>query len=108
MWGAACLLAGAVRRAAQDAEPGRATDLWRQARRAADSIGANIAEGAGRRTPEDRLRYFGIAAGSIRETQHHLRLCRNYELIPGPEYLRLIGLTSVTRRMLDALMRRVK
>jgi four helix bundle protein len=37
---------------------------------AADSIGANIAESAGRFYPLDVIRFLHIARGSVRETQH--------------------------------------
>ena len=62
-----------------------------------------IAEGADRPTPADRRRYFGMAIASLRETQHHLRQCREYELLDEHDYMRLAGLSAVTRRMLERL-----
>ena len=41
--------------------------------KAADSIGANIAEGAGRGTPKDNKRFVRISRGSLNETKYWLR-----------------------------------
>ena len=41
--------------------------------RSADGIGACIAEGSGRGTPQDNRRFIGIARGSLYETKHWLR-----------------------------------
>jgi len=41
--------------------------------KAADSIGANIAEGAGRGTPKENKRFVRISRGSLNETKYWLR-----------------------------------
>ncbi|MEM1118239.1 MAG: four helix bundle protein, partial [Bacteroidota bacterium] len=41
--------------------------------RSADSVGANIAEGTGRRTFKDNKRFVHYARGSLYETRHWLR-----------------------------------
>ena len=54
-------------------------DLWTtgtQPVRAADSIGANIAEAAGREREADRRRLFVIARGSFFESEHFLARAR--------------------------------
>jgi four helix bundle protein len=47
--------------------------VGKQIVRAADSIGANIAEGDGRRTYQENRRFVRIARGSLNETRHWLR-----------------------------------
>ena len=47
--------------------------VGKQLVRAADSIGANIAEGTGRGTFVDNRRFVRIARGSLYETRHWLR-----------------------------------
>ena len=47
--------------------------VGKQLVKAADSIGANIAEGTGRGTFVDNRRFVRIARGSLNETQHWLR-----------------------------------
>ena len=51
--------------------------IGKQMGRAADSIGANIAEGTGRGTLQENRRFIRMARGSLYETQHWLR--RSYK-----------------------------
>src|SRR5919106_1474600 len=55
--------------------------VGKQLVRAADSIGANIAEGTGRGTFVDNRRFVRIARGSLNETQHFLRRAYKRQLL---------------------------
>ncbi|SHJ57665.1 four helix bundle protein [Paramaledivibacter caminithermalis] len=46
--------------------------LTSQVRRSANSIGANIAEGFGRKHLKDKKNFYIFARGSVNETIHHL------------------------------------
>lgn len=55
--------------------------IGKQLARSADSIGANIAEGAGRGSFQDNRRFVRIGRGSLHETQHWLRRAYRRQLL---------------------------
>jgi four helix bundle protein len=70
--------------------------------RAADSIGANIAEATGRWHEADKRRLFVIARGSLYETQHWLARAEARGLTTGRPEAQLEDVA----RMLSGLIRR--
>ena len=56
--------------------------LTSQMRRAAVSVPANIAEGFKRRGRMDKVRFLGIAAGSLAELRYYLRLAGDLGYCP--------------------------
>lgn len=59
--------------------------IGKQLVKAADSVGANISEGAGRGSFQDNRRFIKIARGSLNETQHWLRRAYKRNLLKEEE-----------------------
>ena len=76
-----------------------------QLRRAALAIATNIAEGCGKSSRPEVIRYLDIAAGSAAETEHHLVTWQDIGGIDGRHCERLLARVTFIRRMLYALMR---
>ena len=68
--------------------------------KAADSVGANIAEGSGRGTDPELRRFLRVSRGSLYETQHWLRRAYNRGLLSENQIERLIPIvTELTPRL---------
>jgi four helix bundle protein len=76
-----------------------------QLRRAALSVSATIAEGCGKSTRPETLRYLDMAAPSAAETEHHLEVWRDIGGIDPHACDELLARVESIRRMLAALMR---
>lgn len=63
--------------------------VGKQIVRAADSIGANIAEGRGRYNFQDNRRFVRVARGSLNETRHWLRRAYMRQLLT-PEQVNML------------------
>jgi len=81
--------------------------LGKQLVRAADSIGANIAEGAGRGSFQDNRRFIRIARGSLNETKHWLRRAFNRKLIRDEQGRALKPLLDELAPRLNAYLRSI-
>ena len=82
--------------------------LTLQMRRAAASIGSNIAEGCGRATEKQFLSCLAIASGSASELDYQCRLVARLRYVPDAQLARLRADIAVTRRMLTKLTAHVK
>src|SRR5208337_4307879 len=77
--------------------------LTSQIRRASASIGANIAEGCGRRSDPEMKRCIQIARGSASELEYHLLLARDLEFLKADEFKDLESKILEIQRMLASL-----
>jgi four helix bundle protein len=75
--------------------------LTSQIRRAAVSIGANIAEGAGKNSSAEFGRFLQIALGSASELEYHLLLSRDLDYLAAEIYHRLSQNAVETKKMLS-------
>jgi four helix bundle protein len=82
--------------------------LTSQLRRAAASIGANIAEGCGRRSDGEMKRFLQIARGSASELEYHFLLARDLQLLDNDEFRNLEGKVLEVQRMLASLVQRLQ
>jgi four helix bundle protein len=81
--------------------------VGRQITRAADSVGANIAEGTGRGSFQDNRRFIKIARGSLNETQHWLRRAYKRSLLTNDQVDRLKPIINELAPRLNAYLRSV-
>src|SRR5437773_2132126 len=81
--------------------------VGKQLVRAADSVGANIAEGAGRGSFPDNRRYIRIARGSLQETQHFLRRAYKRKLLDDSQVEKIKPLVDNLAPMLNAYLRSI-
>ena len=79
--------------------------LTGQIRRAAVSIGANIAEACGRYHKRDQARFILIAKGSTKEVRSHLMIARDLGFMPAQEQQSADVQLIQIERMLSALLR---
>jgi four helix bundle protein len=82
--------------------------LTSQLRRAAASIGANIAEGCGRRSDGEMCRFLQIARGSASEAEYHFLLARDLHFLPEKDFQKLTRQADELQRMLTGLMQSVR
>ena len=108
VWGKAHALTLDVYRLSKSFPREEMYGLTSQMRRASASIGANIAEGSCRRGDVDFARFLQIAAGSAAELEYHLLLSRDLELLEEADYRRVSEEAVEVKRMLAALMQKLR
>ena len=78
--------------------------LVAQMRRAAVSVGSNIAEGCGRRGDRELLRFLRIALGSVTKLEFQLVLTGDLDTGDQLHRSKAIAITDETKRMLTRLI----
>ncbi len=81
--------------------------VGKQIVRAADSVGANIAEGTGRGAYQDNRRFARIARGSLNETQHFLRRAYKRQLLTSEQVKKLKPLVDNLAPQLNSYIRSI-
>jgi four helix bundle protein len=81
--------------------------VGKQLVKAADSIGANIAEGTGRGTFVDNRRFVRIARGSLNETQHWFRRAFKRRLLSDQEVRSLKPIIDELAPKLNAYLKSI-
>lgn len=79
--------------------------LVAQARRAAVSVCANIAEGHGRESTGSFVQFLRIAQGSLKELETHILIARRVGFLPGAGEARLLESCERLGKMIRALIR---
>jgi len=81
--------------------------LTSQIRHAAASVGANIAEGCGRRSDGEMRRFLQIARGSANELEYHLLLAKDLQFLQEADFADLEARVLEVQRMLAGFAARV-
>lgn len=82
--------------------------LTSQIRRSSVSIPSNIAEGSGRESDKDFLRFLNISIGSLFEMQTQLEIAKNITYLNQEKFNNLYEDSREVERMLVAFIKKIK
>ena len=107
VWQRARRFAGLVYQATEAFPPREQYGLTAQTRRASVSIMSNLAEGSGRDSDRELLRFVRIALGSSREVESHLILAQDLHFAEPEKLSSLRKEVQEIRSMLAGLAKRL-
>jgi four helix bundle protein len=82
--------------------------LAQQMRRSAVSIPSNIAEGYGRNSTSDYVRFLHVASGSLYELQTQAEIALNLRYLEKSDFDKLYESSREIERMLSSLIRKLE
>lgn len=82
-------------------------NLISQINRAAVSVPTNIAEGCGRETQKELIRFLYISSGSAHELEYLILLSTDLKFIPKEKSERIISEIIEIKKMLGSLIKRI-
>lgn len=106
-WQKSMLLAAEIYRLTKKLPKEEAFGLTSQIRRAVISVPSNIAEGYGRESAAEYLRFLRIGRGSLYETETQLYLCDSLGFLTREEITTALALISEIGKMLNTMIRRL-
>jgi four helix bundle protein len=108
VWQKAMLLVTLVYRVTSQFPKSELYGLVSQARRSAVSIPSNIAEGYGRNSTNDYLRFLRIANGSLYEMQTQIEIAVNLGYIPRDSFNKIYEDSREIERMLSSMIKKIQ
>ena len=82
--------------------------LSSQLRRAVVSVPSNIAEGYGRNSKQDYLRFLNIARGSKNEVETQLQICQMLDYLEPNDIAAALAVCAEVGKMLNALIHSIQ
>lgn len=79
--------------------------LSSQLRRAAVSVGSNLAEGFGRKSAKDRQHFYTMASGSLYELKSQILLAKDLGYLSEGHFERLVESLNQTHKLVNGLLR---
>ena len=108
VWQRAHALVLSIYKASKEFPKDELFGLTSQLRRSISSIPANIAEGNGKATRKDYLRFLIIARGSLNEARYHVILAADLEYLPPSAHTQFASQFDDVGRLLSGLIRSLR